>query len=179
MNRIVPRPASSNVLQTSFERELLPLLELLGFERAQPNVHARPGFVVECASRAYKEGWRIEAWLWCDAASFRNLHFQIAEIESGEGSRGIVLELPWAGERGLLEFAANEFLPCAEGGPTSTEQLERAVSFLAGALAACSEQLVRELPGLTEAVGSAAHDARWVAARQRSEALWQEHRAPR
>ncbi len=184
MKRIVPSPPStrvscpSNALQASFERKLLPLLELLGFERVKPDDHARPGFVVECASRPYNDGWQLEAWLWCDEATFRNLHFQIAEIESGEGSRGIVLELPWPGARSLLEFAGNEFLGHGPGA-ASEDQLERALTFLAGALAACSEQLVRELPGLEEAVRTAEHDPRWIDARARAEMLWQQRGAAR
>jgi hypothetical protein len=157
----------------AFERELLPLLGRIGLTRAKPK-NVKPGLIVALAVRALEEQRRVEATLWCDGGSGANLRFRFDVVEPLQGlecSRQIELELPWPDpdypKQRHLEFCGNELRP-----GESAAQLTKAITLLAGGLAANADRIARAVPELAHELRAAADDGAWRSAVERSAELW-------
>ena len=159
------RSPFSDALHDAFDRELLPLLAAVGFSRSKVE-NVRPGNVVASAARQFARGRRVEAALWCDAATGAHLRFRIDVID-GQLSEEVKLEFPWPatpadpGRVSLGDFHPEE----------SPARLALAVAFQAGVLAGNAERLAAKIPELADAIRGAAAQA-WQAASKRGFEIW-------
>lgn len=158
-------------LQSTFEREFLPILESLGFA-VEKLKNRKPALVVAFAKRALSESRRAEATLWCDARG-SNLRFRFDVVEPINGvecTRQLDLEVPWPNPGyptpARLDFSGNTFRP-----EQSPERLTTAITFLAGAFAASLPALAREVPELESQLKAVSPT--WKQAVERSRQLWE------
>jgi hypothetical protein len=168
-----PAPVSA-AFHAAFARELLPLLQRLGFAAAKPK-SVKPGLVVAVATRQLGAGRRLDATLWCDAARGSNLRFRLDVVEAIKGvevSRQVELEVPWpdpsSPKPSSLDFSGKELLP-----EESPERLALAITFLAGAFAASLHGAAQKLPELGDELRAAAATVEWNESVTRAKRVWE------
>ena len=161
-------------LQSSFEREFLPLLTPLGFAPGKLK-NRKPTLVVALATRALTETRRLEATLWCDGARGSNLRFRFDVVEPINGvecTRQLDLKVPWPNpghpKPASLDFSGGSFRP-----EESPDRLATAVTFLAGAFAASLPGFAGELPELAGPLQAASASPRWKQAVERARQMWE------
>jgi hypothetical protein len=156
----------SAAFHQAFAAEFMPLLQRIGLEPAKPS-HVKPGLLVAQASRALKNGKCLEVCLWCDGGTGHNLRFRVDVETTGQ----VDLNVPWPDPAfpnpRTLDFSGQEFLPGQD-----TEQLTKAIAFLAGAFAACADQLANAVPELRDHLETASREEPWLAAKHRAGQLW-------
>ncbi len=153
------RSPFSDALQAAFDRELFPLLARLGFSKSKIE-HVRPGNVVAAAARSLDAGRRVEAVLWCNAATGGNLSFRVDVVVPGAGA-------PLHHEV-KLPIATSELAP-----HESPERLELAIAYIAGSFAGNAELLASAAPALAADVRRASETPEWKAATARAKEIWE------
>lgn len=163
----------SSALREAFEASFLPLLAPLGLAPSMPK-NTKPGLAVALATRPLADGARLELRLWCDAATGSGLTFRVDVVSPAQGvecATQVDLRVPWpdpsSPKPASLMFAGEQFLP-----RQSTEQLRKAIAFLAGSFAASSEPLSAAVPQLAEPWRAASSLPSWTEARERASELW-------
>jgi len=167
-----PSPVSIAFHQ-AFEASFAPLLKAIGLASSKAK-NVKPGLVVELWSRALANDARLEVCLWCDGGTGDHLRLRVDHVTIVNGvecSEQIDLRVPWsdasAPQAQSLDFSGKEFLP-----RESTEQLQKAITFLAGGFAASSETLASAIPELADDFRSTKNVHAWTAAVERAADLW-------
>jgi hypothetical protein len=167
-----PTPVSKT-LHEAFASELMPLLRRIGFAATKPQ-RVKPGLVAAMAARPLADGGRLEVCLWCNGGTGHALRFRVDRVSLMQGVEcfaQVDLKVPWpdaaAPRPASLDFSGKEFLP-GEG----IDQLRKAISFLAGAFAACHQDLARAIPEVASELREASAEPAWRAAMERAADLW-------
>jgi hypothetical protein len=168
-NAAMAKPSPLSVaFDDAFNTSLLPILRTVGLTSTKAK-NVKPGLLVALATRPLLEGKRLEVCLWCDRLRLRVDVIRI--VNEVECSEQIDLRVPWTDTNSptpvSLDFSGNQFLPAQ-----NTEQLQRAIAFLAGAFAGASGALAAALPELAEELHTASTDATWVDAKEQAANLW-------